>query len=372
MNTISNKAVGANVILKGDRDNLLQLESANKEFISLAKVVKIEIVEIFTQLREKYSASLYIGKGKLEEIGNFMKDNEISTIIFSTPIKAGLKNNMERVLENILDKPVRLLDRNELILGIFALHARTSEAKIQVELAQLKYLLPRLLGKGTSLSNLGAGIGTRGPGETQLEIDRRKIQKRISALKKKLNGVSKRRELSRKRRKSKYLASLVGYTNSGKSTLINNITKGGAIVQNQVFATLSPVIRNLYLSSKKMILISDTVGFIRNLPTELLESFKSTMEEIKYSDILIFIVDISLYDWRDRLNVARKIVHKLVKKDKPALFVFNKMDILKDKDRTLIVKNELPDAIFISAQNGTGLSELKQKIEEIIYAHPEK
>ncbi|MDD3627065.1 MAG: GTPase HflX [bacterium] len=359
-------AIGITVLLKDDTASILNLETDNSEFLSLAGVVNIEMKQIVTQVRESFSSSYYVGEGKLSEISNILLEQEIDVIIFNQPLKAGIKKNVEQYFEKKIKRSIQVLDRNELIMAIFALHARSSEAKLQVELAQLEYLLPRLTGKGASLSRLGASGILRGPGETKLEIDRRRIKKRISFLKSQLKEIETRRELYRKHREDRVLISLIGYTNSGKSTLINALTKGGAIVEDQVFATLSPVTRKVFLTDEHTALISDTVGFIRDIPAELFEAFKSTLEEIKYSDILIYIIDISERNWLEKFHVSRRIVDKITGSDKPSIIVFNKVDLVNENEETIYAKNEVPDSIFISALEKTGLDELKNKIKDVI------
>jgi GTP-binding protein HflX len=270
-----------------------------------------------------------------------------------------------RNLEDRLN--VRVIDRSMLILDIFARHAVTGEGKIQVELAQLRYLLPRLTGMGSKLSRLGGGVGTRGPGETKLETDRRHIYRRIDHLKEELAEVKKHRELLRTRRKkeNRYMVAIVGYTNAGKSTLLNHLTGADVLAQDKLFATLDPTIRGLTLSDKREIMLVDTVGFIRKLPHHLIEAFKSTLEEAVYADLLLIVADGADSEVDMHLEIVSRLLSDIGASDKPKIVVFNKSDLIPD-DKNLTVLSGGAPFVEISAKEGTGIEKLLAKLEDLV------
>ena len=298
-------------------------EKSIKELEDLTETAGGEVVGVLIQNRPDIENATYLGEGKLEELKEAVINLEADTVIFDdelSPIQ----------LRNITDfLGVKVLDRAMLILDIFSMHAKSGEGKLQVELAQLKYRLPRLRGMGAEMSRTGAGIGTRGPGETRLETDRRHIHRRISALEDEIKEIKKHRDLIRNRRtKDGFItAALVGYTNAGKSTLLNTLTDASVYAKDKLFATLDPTSRGLTLEDNRTILLTDTVGFIRKLPHHLIEAFKSTLEEAKYADFLLHVIDASSPDFEDQIEVVENVLRDIGAGDKPIIGVYNKCDI---------------------------------------------
>ncbi len=320
------------------------------ELEELAHTAGAEVFAKLIQKRDKPDNATYLGGGKLFELKNICDENEIDLLIFD----GELTPSQQRNIENLTD--VRVVDRTMLILDIFALNARTGEGKLQVELAQLKYSLPRLGGKGTEMSRLGGGIGTRGPGESKLESDRRHIHRRINALEAQLKTLSKRRMLLRERRKKNAVTTvaIVGYTNAGKSTLLNALTNAGVLAENKLFATLDPTSRALKLPDGRTVLLVDTVGFISRLPHDLVEAFKSTLEEVVYADLILNICDASDKEVEEHIRVTKGVVAELGASDKPMLTVYNKCD----KVPNLRFFGESGNDVRISALKGIGLEKL--------------
>lgn len=302
------------------------------------------------------SPATFLGRGKVEELKREFQEKEADLVIFDDDLSPTQNRNLEEALG------VKVVDRTGLILDIFARRARSSEGKLQVELAQLNYLLPRLVGKGVWLSRLGGGIGTRGPGETKLEMDRRKINERIGRLRKRLLKVRRTRALHRRRRASLSLASIVGYTNSGKTTLFNRLTRAGGLAEDKLFATLDPLIRGLLLPGGTRVLVADTVGFIRKLPHQLIAAFKATFEEISEADLLVHIVDISHSVAQEQAETVDSVLFDLGLQSKPVLHVLNKIDQLAG---SLLPSwhRELKDCVAVSALTGEGIEELKKRME---------
>lgn len=303
--------------------------------------------------------SFFIGTGKVQEVGDFIVENRIDIIVFLNHLSSIQQRNLEEKLN------LKIVDRTRLILDIFALHARTLEGKLQVELAQLLYMLPRLTGKGVELSRLGGGIGTRGPGETKLESDRRVIQKKIKIIKDKLEKVRKNRSVQRKERMRSPvpLVSIVGYTSAGKSTLFNILTAENVMVTKKLFSTLDPLVRRVDLTENGegyYCLMSDTVGFIRDMPKELLTSFQATLEEVNESDIILLMSDISDPDHENQNKEVLKVLQTLHIDEDKIIRVVNKIDKIKDNEYLIKEKNGNSDgSIYISAKTGLGISELK-------------
>lgn len=324
------------------------------ELEELAHTAGAEVFAKLIQKRERPDNATYLGEGKLFELKNICINNDIDLLIFD----GELTPSQQRNIENHTD--IRVIDRTMLILDIFALNARTSEGKLQVELAQLKYSLPRLGGKGAQMSRLGGGIGTRGPGESKLESDRRHIHRRIDALEENLKNLSKRRSLMRQRRKKNSVTTvaIVGYTNAGKSTLLNALTDAGVLAENKLFATLDPTSRALKLPDGRSVLLVDTVGFISRLPHDLVEAFKSTLEEVVYADLILNVCDASDPDFEEHIQVTKQVISDLGAGAKPVLTVYNKCD----KNPTLRFFGESGNDVRISALHKIGLDNMLTKM----------
>lgn len=330
------------------------------ELRELAETAGAVTVGTIMQSRETIHPATYLGKGKLEELKELLYDLDATGVICDDELSPAQLNNLEQELE------CKVMDRTMVILDIFAQRAKTSEGKIQVELAQLKYRAARLVGMRASLSRLGGGIGTRGPGEKKLEMDRRLIHSRIGQLKEQLEQVQKHRELIRSQRDKSQVkvAAIVGYTNAGKSTLLNTMTQAGVLEEDQLFATLDPTTRALDLPGKQQILLTDTVGFIRKLPHHLIEAFKSTLEEAKYADMILHVVDASNPQMDEHMQVVYDTLRQLGVSDKKVITLFNKQDLCTDKEQ---LRDFQADHVRqISAKNGQGLEELKGLLAEVL------
>lgn len=327
----------------------------------LAKLAKTADVDIMGKIRhntDNISPALYIGTGKVEELKTFLQNTDANLVIFDNELTPAQHSNLENELN------YEVMDRAQLILNIFDRHAHTKESKLQVEKARLEYMLPRLTGKGKQLSRLGGGIGTRGPGETKLEVDRRRISKRIHRLKKELEDIKKNREVQRKDRKDPIVA-LVGYTNAGKSTLLNRLTGADNEVADKLFATLDSTLRKMKLPNGRDTILTDTVGFIRNLPHQLVASFQATLEEIKKADIILHVIDASDERAEKHIEVANEVMKDLDVMQKERIIVFNKIDIA-DDDRLNKLSFQYPNHVLISALEDTGINRLIEKITDII------
>lgn len=334
-----------------------RFRSSVEELISLCHTAGGQVVKVMTQTRNKIHPATYIGEGKKEEIRAQVEELAVDLVISNDELSPVQLRNLSSVI------PARIIDRSQLILDIFAARAKTKEGKLQVELAQLEYLLPRLQGYGTSLSRLGGGIGTRGPGETKLEMDRRYLRNRIHDIKQKLQTVVKQRELYRKRRKSNQVLqiALVGYTNAGKSTLFNQLTKSDTLEEDKLFATLDPLTRKVQLPSGFQGLMTDTVGFLQDLPTALIAAFRSTLEETKEADLLLHVVDSSHPDYVQHQETVLQLLKDLKADHLPMLTVYNKKDLLHET----FIPNQHP-AIVISAFDNDDIQKLLKKIEELL------
>lgn len=325
-------------------------EASISELAELAKTAGAQVIGSMIQNRDTPNSATFIGTGKLEEVRDFCGKNEIDLLIFDSELSPIQQRNIEQ------ETDVRTIDRTSLILDIFAAHARSSEGKIQVELAQLKYMLPRLTGKGTELSRLGGGIGTRGPGESKLESDKRHIRRRIAALEEQLKNIEKRRISQRARRKKDGVetVAIVGYTNAGKSTLMNTLTQAGVLAQDKLFATLDPTARALTLPDGRKIMLIDTVGLIRRLPHKLVEAFKSTLEEAASADVILNVCDASSPEAAEHLTVTAKLLEDLECTGKPVICVMNKCDLISD----IFNIPSIGASVRISAKTGEGLPDL--------------
>ncbi len=335
-------------------------EESLQELAELAKTAGAEVVGKVIQKRERIHPGTYVGKGKIDEIRTLLNALDATGIICDDELSPVQMNHLQQELES------KIMDRTLLILDIFASRAVTKEGKIQVELAQLRYRAVRLVGLGSSLSRLGGGIGTRGPGEKKLEMDRRLIKERISQLKKELEHVKKHRELLREGRKKDRVmtAAIVGYTNAGKSTLLNTLTDAGVLSEDKLFATLDPTTRLLELDGGQRIYLTDTVGFIRKLPHHLIEAFKSTLEEAKYADVILHVVDASNPQVEEQMFIVYETLRELGVKDKTIVTLFNKQDRLAGNE---ILRDFKADYVLkISARTGLGLDELKNTLEKIL------
>lgn len=322
------------------------------------------------QNRENPDNATYLGKGKLEEMGQLCRDNDVHLIVCDDELSPAQIKNMEDAVEKAAGDDlgeVRVIDRSMLILDIFALHAMSGEGKLQVELAQLRYSVPRLYGKGTEMSRLGGGIGTRGPGESQLERDRRHIHRRIQALEEQLAEMVKSREVRRARRENAgiFRLAIVGYTNAGKSTLLNRLTEAGVLAEDKLFATLDTTTRKYTLPSGREMLLTDTVGFIRRLPHHLIRAFRSTLEEAKYNDALIVVVDASDPECVTQLEVTEKLLYDLGVTDKPILYVLNKCDIAVTVPEELMSRASRDRMVAVSALDGRGFPRLVEELERM-------
>ncbi len=323
---------------------------------------------MLTQCRPHPDVATYLGSGKAIEAGELCENNDISLVVIDGEMSPSQIRNLENEINSkTTDKEVRVIDRTMLILDIFAKHAVTGEGKLQVEIAQLKYTAPRLTGKGIALSRQGGtsgSIGARGPGETKLETDKRHIQKRILALKDALREMESDRNVKRSKRVKSGVPTAVisGYTNAGKSTLLNYLTGAGILAENKLFATLDPTVRKLSLPSGKTVLLSDTVGFISRLPHQLVESFKSTLDEVRYADIILVVADASDFEMKEKILVTEQILGELDSADKPKIYVLNKCDAADDFDLPQI--SDSSRTVCISALTGEGTDELLSVIDE--------
>ncbi len=336
------------------------LEDHALELEELSVTAQAEVVDNITCVRDKPTPNLFIGKGKAEEIGLLCQEENIDTVIFSYDLSGTQQRNLEEVIGK------KTIDRTQLILDIFARHAKTPEGKTQVELAQLQYLLPRLTGKGVMLSRLGGGIGTRGPGEQKLEVDRRRIRKRIDRLKNDLKRHCLHRQILRKKRKENAIptVALVGYTNSGKSTLLNTLTNAGQVVADSLFTTLDPLSKNLKLPNGENIIISDTVGFLHNLPHHLIEAFKATLEEVAEADLLIHILDASHPRVHELSKSVNSVLNELGVRDKPTIIALNKIDLISDPSWLFKLREDFHNSIPISAKLKSNIDALLSRIQE--------
>lgn len=356
----------------------VELSVSLDELEQLAAGAEVSVVGRVTQKLDEPHPKHYLGKGKLEDLKALCAESGATIVIFDDELRPNVQKELERELE------LRVIDRTLLILDIFARRAHTHEGRVQVELAQYKYLLPRLVGKGTELSRLGGGIGTRGPGESKLEFDRRRMRERISKLEKEIETIRLQRQVHRgsRRRASLPLIALIGYTNVGKSMLLNQLTGSDVGVANQLFATLDPTTRKLALPSGQEVLVSDTVGFIAKLPTTLVAAFRATLEELSDADLLLHVVDITDLQVDHATRVVQKLVSDLGLQEKPVLTVLNKadrlppgaavaeggVDPLKGMAPEAMGLEPVPDTVLVSASRGWGMESLKLKIEEMLNA----
>ena len=353
--------VGLEVATGKTATGISEQEKSLDELEELSATAGVMVVGKILQKKQSIDPATFIGGGKLEELNSMCAAMEADVVIFDDELTGAQIRNIENKVG------IKVIDRTVLILDIFAKRARSREGKLQVELAQLKYRLPRLTGLGSELSRLGGGIGTRGPGETKLETDRRHIRRRISYLENELKEVDKQRNLLRsgKKRSQFPVIALVGYTNAGKSTLMNRLCDADVYADDKLFATLDPTTRKMTLDEEKTILLVDTVGFIRKLPHELINAFKSTLDEVVYADALLHVVDASDADFEKHIEVADNLLKSLGVLEKPAITVFNKIDLV-DRTNWSIPWEKRDNSVEISAATGFGIETLVQKIVELI------
>ncbi len=362
-----NKAILVSVITQND--------DPHEKAVSLDELERLldtaggELFACVTQQRQAPDTKTYVGSGKIEEIKELCQNNGVDLVICDTELSPSQIRNLEDALSSD-DMDVRVIDRSMLILDIFALHAVSGEGKLQVELAQLQYTIPRLSGHGAEMSRLGGGIGTRGPGESKLETDRRHLHRRIQALKEQIAELEKNRMMQRSKRDKSGIPkiAIVGYTNAGKSTLLNRLTNAGILAEDKLFATLDPTTRKFVLPSTREILLTDTVGFIRNLPHHLVSAFRSTLDEICYADAIMIIIDASDPEAEAQLEVTEKLIFDLGASGKPTLFVLNKCDKCTELSSKLMFRAKFGGTVAISALDGRGVEQLIDELEKLALA----
>ncbi|WP_068617400.1 GTPase HflX [Paenibacillus tuaregi] len=356
--TLPDKAVLVSLVTNEVKRSGVNSEHSLNELVQLAETAGVEVADVIVQNKETPDSRWFIGKGKVEELKAAIDALEANTAIFDQELSGAQVRNLEEALD------VKIIDRTQLILDIFAGRAKTREGIIQVELAQLSYLLPRLSGHGKNLSRLGGGIGTRGPGESKLETDRRHIRGRITDLKQQLDEVTKHRTLHRKRRKENGVVqvALVGYTNAGKSTLLKQLTAADVYIENQLFATLDPTSRAMELPSGKEVVITDTVGFIQNLPHDLVASFRATLEEANEADLILHVVDASAETRDEQMKVVDRILDELGASSTPQVILYNKKDLCTPEQLQLLPSDE--NHLKISAYDEHDLQMVRQVIQD--------
>jgi GTP-binding protein HflX len=353
---VAERAVLVGVDLPKSR---IPVDESIEELGRLADTAGLEVVgQAIQQLRRIHPAT-FIGAGKVADVHDLLESTRGDVVVFDDALSPAQQRNLEKALS------CKVIDRSALILDIFAQRARTTEGKLQVELAQLQYLLPRLTRAWTHLSRLGGGVGTRGPGETQLEVDRRRVRERITVLRRRLSDVSKTRRLHRSERAATPIptVALVGYTNAGKSTLMNTLTQAGVLVEDRLFATLDPTVRRLRLPGGLAVALADTVGFIHKLPHQLIEAFKSTLEQVRTADLLLHVIDVSHPSWGEHRRVVDEVLEEIGAGKVPRLAVLNKQDLLPPGETPLGLP---PDGVRVSARFGTGVDRLLDAIESAL------
>jgi GTP-binding protein HflX len=362
-NLLPPKEKAVSVGIFKNRSDKWRAEQSLAELSTLAITAGADVLQVFLQERPKIDPAYYCGKGKLEEVRQYCDALNIDVVLFDDPLTPAQMRNIEQLLDR------KVLDRTQLILDIFAQRAKTAEGKLQVELAQIDYLLPRLTGKGIHLSRLGGGIGTRGPGETKLEFDRRRLRTRRNRLQQQLERVRQNREMQRSSRSEIPLptVALVGYTNAGKTTLFNRLTGSKGFVSPILFATLDPIIKSVQVPNRQVILISDTVGFIQKLPHELIAAFRATLEEVTQASLLLHVIDISNPAVDEQVEAVQRTIRELGASNKAIIHVLNKMDLLSDGHLVLqSFRHRLGKVVGISAETGEGIEDLITEIMQTL------
>lgn len=356
------RAVVASLITPDMKKEGISPENSLEELIQLADTAGVEVTGQIVQYRDRPDPRFLLGKGKALELKELLLEQEANTAIFDQELSGAQVRNLEQLLD------VRIIDRTQLILDIFAQRARTREGIIQVELAQLTYLLPRLSGHGKNLSRLGGGIGTRGPGESKLETDRRHIRRRIGELKRQLHEVTRHRQLHRSRRKETGIVqvALVGYTNAGKSTLLKALTDADVLIENRLFATLDPTSRTMELPGGREVVLTDTVGFIQNLPHDLVAAFRATLEEVNEADLILHVIDASSSMRDEQQKVVDRILHELGAGGKPQLVLYNKMDLCEERQKEMLHGGS--GYLKVSALNADDMDRIREAVQESLSA----
>lgn len=352
-------------IIVGIAERGSDIDECNRSLDELERLLDTAGGSVFCrvlQVKESFDPRTCIGKGKVSEVSELCRDNSVELVIFDFDLTPAQIRNLEEDIGN----DVRVIDRSMLILDIFALHAVSGEGKLQVELAQLKYSAPRLMGKGKDLSRLGGGIGTRGPGESKLESDRRHLKEKVNALEKRIEDMEHNRSVMRAQRDRSGLVkiAIVGYTNAGKSTLLNYLTDAGVLSEDKLFATLDATTRKLELPSGETVLITDTVGFIRKLPHHLIKAFKSTLDEVVYADVLLVVSDVTDPEVLEHINVTESVIEELGASGKPVIYVYNKADKLAEK----IDPSDRENSVLVSGATGYGIDKLLLEIENTVHS----
>ncbi|OPZ81495.1 MAG: GTPase HflX [bacterium ADurb.Bin429] len=351
-----------NVVVAALENPEADWEESLEEMERLVDTANGRVVAIVTQRRDKPEPATYLGKGKVEETKAIIEEHAAQLLVIDGELSPSQQRNIERMLE------VQVIDRTGIILDIFAHRAQTAEGKLQVELAQLEYLLPRLTNMWSHLSRIKRGIGMRGPGETQLEVDRRRVRERIADLQEKVREIRHRRAVQRSQRAQSQIpmVSLVGYTNAGKSTLLNALSGAGVFVEDKLFATLDPTTRDVNFPNGTRALVSDTVGFIRNLPTQLVAAFRATLEEVQSADVLVHVIDASNPGWVEQEETVDRVLAELGAADKPTIMAFNKMDEVEEPELLAHLAARYPHVVFLAAKKGRGIEELEDMITAVL------
>jgi len=357
----NNKIPAVLIGISSDRKYFEADAESLDELSLLAETAGYNPVVKILQKREHIDPAFYIGQGKACEIKIITKENGAEAVLFDLELSPVQIRNLEQLIER------RVISRTELILDIFDKRARTKEAKLQVELASLLYSLPRLRHMWTHLHRMEGGIGTRGPGEKQIEIDRRRAMKKITKIKKELVSVKTHRDVQRKNRRYKNRVALVGYTNAGKSSLLNRLSHSTLFTENRLFATLDPATREVWLGDGEKALITDTVGFIKRLPHTLIASFRSTLEEVKDSDLLLHVVDISTNDVLERINAVKDVLREISAHKLPVFYVFNKVDLLADRNSKISILSRFENRVIVSAKTGENIENLRKCIHSYLH-----